>query len=173
MKSDFVFTITVDLISAARLLCSLCIKSCEKTEVKVDMLNTFLDSSELKYRYALVETFNQNGFDYIIKILDKICDSFLRPSHRNLISVSQQGKLTILLFEPCLKIIKHTIFYLANCRLNEFKDTSSISTLLKVYSLMLQFPPKSPFYDSSVEICSTVLDTLLCYIQVCLYCLLS
>lgn len=62
-------------------------------------------------------------------------------------------------------MLKQTLLNLTNCRGSDFKDTSPIVPLLKVYSLMLVFPLQSSYHLNSVQICNEVIAILHSYTQ--------
>lgn len=166
LKENCTYRASPDLICCVRILHYLCIdpnsKLANNQQINCDQL---LPNNQLKYKYGLIQLFTLKGTTYILTILERLAEIFLRPSHLNSSLIGNQGHFLINLFKPCINILKETIFSLTHSRNSEFKDISPIKPLLKVYSLMLVFPLQSTYHLNSVQICNEVITILHSYTQ--------
>jgi len=161
LKENCTYRVPSDLVCCVQILHHLCIDPNEKFSTS----NQLLSNNELKYKYGLIQLFTHKGNTYILTIIERLSDIFLKPSHLNTSLIGNQGHLLISLFKPCIDILKHTLLNLMHCRGSDFKDTSTIVPLLKVYSLMLIFPLQSSYHSNSVQICNDVIAILHNYTQ--------
>ncbi|KAG8190819.1 hypothetical protein JTE90_028318 [Oedothorax gibbosus] len=120
---------------------------------------------ELKYMYAIIQVFSNNGMDSLKVILQNICDTFLKPSHQSLALVGLQGVFVVGIIKPSIFILKAILAYLISSRGTEFKDLTVVPVLLKVYSLMLLVPPSAFPYQLAQTVQAEIIEALLTYTQ--------
>ncbi|XP_035231040.1 protein virilizer homolog [Stegodyphus dumicola] len=123
------------------------------------------ENGELKYMYAIIQVFANDGMECFRGILQNICDTFLKPSHQSPALVGLQGVLVTAIIKPSIFILKAILAYLISSRGTEFKDLTAVPVLLKVYSLMLLIPPSSFSYQLAQTVQAEVIEALLTYTQ--------
>ncbi|RWS09246.1 Protein virilizer-like protein, partial [Dinothrombium tinctorium] len=156
------FIISPELITVVRILKQLCVKPLK--EEKYD----FGCSIELKYQYGIIQLYTLDSLSLFINIMNKLLDTYLKPSHQSPALVGYQGSLVIFFIHPTLKIIKEILYQLTTAQGKDFKDVSPIPVFLRTYSLMSIFPSSSVHYSLSQEICSIIIEILMIYTQICL-----
>lgn len=65
--------------------------------------------------------FTLKGLTYILTIIERLAEIFLKPSHLNSSLIGSQGHFLIALFKPCIDILKQTLLQLTHCRGSDFK----------------------------------------------------
>ena len=125
------FTITPELITTLRILQNLC-SSTELSSPEGDI--------QLKHRYALIQIFSSDGLSQILFLLNKLCETYLKPSHQNCALTGNQGSLVVNFIKPSVLIIKSILTYLVSSRGSDFKDVAPIPVLLRVYSVVSLIP---------------------------------
>jgi hypothetical protein len=161
-----------DLVASIHLLRHLCIEPdsssvAQSSHVLVNgSPQEFTGTSELKYQYALIETFSQNGFAYILSICKRLTETLLKPAPRYSLLHSKFGRSLLSLLLPCTQIIRQTLIHLVTCRSNQFQDTSPLPTLLMIYCTVLHVPKTSHDYERSNQIAECVIDCLRVYTQI-------
>uniref|UniRef100_T1D1V3 Putative virilizer-like protein n=1 Tax=Cupiennius salei TaxID=6928 RepID=T1D1V3_CUPSA len=123
------------------------------------------DNDELKYMYAIIQVFANDGMDSLKGILQNICDTFLKPSHQSPSLVGLQGVMIVAVIKPAIFILKSILAYLISSRGTEFKDLTAVLVLLKVYSLMILVPPSSFSYQLAQSVQSEIIEAFLTYTQ--------
>ena len=158
LKENCTYRVSPDLICCVHILHHLCIEpNCAG--------DPLLPDRQLKFKYGLIQLFTQKGITYILTIIERLAEIFLKPSHLNPSLIGNQGYFLTTLFRPCIDMLKQTLQNLTHCRGSDFKDTLPIRPLLKVYSLMLVFPLQSPCHLDSVQICNEVIAILHSYTE--------
>ncbi|GFT51849.1 protein virilizer homolog [Nephila pilipes] len=123
------------------------------------------DGMELKYMYAIIQVFSNNGMDSLKTILQNICDTFLKPSHQSPSLIGLQGVLIVAIVKPSVFILKSILAYLIASRGTEFKDLTAVPVLLNIYSLMLLIPSSSYSYQLAQTVQAEIIEALLSYTQ--------
>lgn len=160
LKENCTYRVSPDLICCVHVLHHLCIEP-----NRAATGDSLLPDRELKFKYGLIQLFTQKGITYILTIIERLAEIFLKPSHLNSSLIGNQGYFLTTLFRPCIALLKQTLLNLTHCRGSDFKDTLPIRPLLKVYSLMLVFPLQSPCHLDSVQICNEVITILHSYTE--------
>ncbi|RWS31806.1 Protein virilizer-like protein [Leptotrombidium deliense] len=157
-----VFTIPLELITVMRILKQLCVNPSK------DEKNDYGTSLELKFQYGIVQIYTLDTMAMLLNIMNKLLDTYLKPSHQSASLVGNQGSLIIQLVKPCLKLIKEMIHRLTIAQGKDFKDITPVYMFLRVYSLMAIFPSSSFHYSTAQELCSLIVEILMIYTQICL-----
>ncbi|XP_055934312.1 protein virilizer homolog [Argiope bruennichi] len=123
------------------------------------------DEKELKYMYAIIQVFSNNGMDSLKNILVSISDIFLKPSHQSPSLIGLQGVLVVSIVKPSVFILKAILANLISSRGTEFKDLTAVPILLNVYSLMLLIPPSSYSYQLAQAVQAEIIEALLTFTQ--------
>ncbi|GFQ90344.1 protein virilizer homolog [Trichonephila clavata] len=123
------------------------------------------NGTELKYMYAIIQVFSNNGMDSLKTILQNMCDAFLKPSHQSPALIGLQGVLVVTIVKPSVFILKSILAHLISSRGTEFKDLTAVPVLLNVYSLMLLIPPSSYSYQLAQTVQAEIIEAFLTYTQ--------
>lgn len=167
-SSNHLYHMQPDIVSTVHLLCHLCIQPNVNASSLVSEMksNDFMVTCELKHRYALIQTFSQNGFAYILSICKRLVETLLTPAPRLSLLHGKFGRLMLSLLLPCTRIVRETLLCLVTCRSNQFHDTSPISSLLLIYAAVQHVPKSSIDYERSNQIAECVIDCLRIYTQI-------
>ena len=149
------FIIVPELITTMRILYQLCLNGELNCETEF----------QLKYNYAVIEIFSFDGFNHLIKILSKLTDTYLKPSHQANELIGNKGILVISLMKLIIGLIKMMLNLLITTRANEFKDVSPVPVLLRVSLLMTLFPAQSYLYNSPQQLQLEVNEILKFYTE--------
>lgn len=152
-----VFNLSPQLITALRILQTLCISSDEGTSSCEGLF------VELKYFYAINQVFAFDGLTSLLIVLQKLCETYLRPSHQGPSLLGLKGQLVVSVIKPSIQIIKEILTRLISARGHDFKDTSPIPVLVKLYSLLLLVPSSSLAYEYSQQIIPEIVNILMLY----------
>lgn len=147
-----------DLITCVRVLKFLAISEKDGFQSKPDHI-------ELKYKHVTLQLYSGDGVSSLVQILEKICSHFAQPGLHTSNLVSNQGLLAAQIIYPSCQLLRKMLSYVIACRDNMFKDLTAISTLLKVYNLMYNYPMNCPAWSMSRKILEEVVNTLLAYTQ--------
>ncbi|GIY03657.1 protein virilizer homolog [Caerostris extrusa] len=123
------------------------------------------EERELKYMYAIIQVFSNNGMDFLKTILQNMSDTFLKPSHQSPALIGLQGVLVVSIIKPSVFILKAILAHLISSRGPEFKDLTAVPVLLNVYSLMFLIPQSSYSYQLAQAVQFEIIDALLTYTQ--------
>ncbi|XP_023242093.1 protein virilizer homolog [Centruroides sculpturatus] len=145
-----------DLITALRILQHVTVPNSSKNKE---------ENEELKYKYAVIQVFSNDGLSCFLAILQKICDAFLKPSNQSFALVGIQGILVIAICKPVVILLQFMLQYLIYCRGAEFKDLTAVPVLLRTHLLMSLIPMSSFFYAVTQQVQSEIVETLLAYTQ--------
>ncbi|XP_054715831.1 protein virilizer homolog isoform X2 [Uloborus diversus] len=127
--------------------------------------STLEENAELKYMYAIIQAFSNDGTDSLKGILQNICDTYLKPSHQSPALVGLQGVLVVAIVKPSISILRAILAHLILGRGTEFKDLTAVPILLKVFSLMLLIPTSSFSYQIAQNVQTEIIEALLTYTQ--------
>lgn len=89
LKENCTYRVPPDLVCCVQILHYLCIESSQRTSSTKDQL---LPNNKLKYKYGLIQLFTHKGITYILTIIERLADIFLKPSHLNSSLIGNQGK---------------------------------------------------------------------------------
>ncbi|XP_067142152.1 protein virilizer homolog isoform X2 [Centruroides vittatus] len=145
-----------DLITALRILQHVTVPNSSKNKE---------ENEELKYKYAVIQVFSNDGLSCFLAILQKICDAFLKPSNQSFALVGIQGIFVIAICKPVVILLQFMLQYLIYCRGAEFKDLTAVPVLLRTHLLMSLIPMSSFFYAVTQQVQSEIVETLLAYTQ--------
>ena len=160
-SADALFTPSPELITTVRILQNLCSFSdlCSDPDV------------QLKYKYAIIQIFSMDGLSQLVFLLNKLSETYLKPSHQSVALIGNQGSLVVNFIKPSVLIIKSMLSYLVSSRTTDFKDVSPIPVLLRVYSVLSLVPSTaSQLLNASVaqQIQYEISEILLIYTEVCI-----
>ncbi|KAF2903313.1 hypothetical protein ILUMI_02877 [Ignelater luminosus] len=160
---DSVTSYPGQLITCLRILQHLGIsKYAAKTSIYENPLNNYI---ELKYKHVIIQLYSMDGVAILTKILQKICEHYEQPTLHTTTFVSNQAIYIINTIQPCIDLLKQMLTYVIQCRNTNFKDLTTIPTLLQTYNLLRSFPSSSPVYSTAKKLCEKLIDTLLVYTQ--------
>jgi hypothetical protein len=156
LTDNALFSISPELVTTLRILQNLCVPSeTQSTESEV----------QLKYKYAIIQIFSNDGLSQLLYLLNKLCDTYLKPSHQSVALIGNQGSLVVNFVKPCVFIIKSILTYLVSARGSDFKDTSPIPVLLRIYSVMALVPSSMLNVANAQQIQFEITDILLIYTE--------
>lgn len=144
-----------DLITALRILQYITVPNSKNKE----------ENEELKFKYAVIQVYSNDGLSCFLAILQKICDAFLKPSNQSVALVGLQGIFVIAICKPVVILLQFMLQYLIFCRGAEFKDLTAVPILLRTHLLMSLIPMSSFFYGVTQQVQSEIIETLLAYTQ--------
>lgn len=154
------FLMTPELITTMKILKYLCLVN---PGCNADCDDT---GKELKHQYGIVQIFLNDGLSLMLGILQNLQETFLKPNQLNYLG--NQGNQVVILIDCVLYLIKAMLKSLVIARENEFKDTSSITTLLRTYALLANFPSRSCHENLTQKLQEEVINTLLIFTELCL-----
>ncbi|XP_015786330.1 protein virilizer homolog [Tetranychus urticae] len=163
LKDTEIFKLQPQLITILRILYKLCIPP-EQTYHLLEKEPVI----ELKYYYAIIQVYSQDGLSSILTLLKKLSETYLRPSHQSFALVGDQGSIVMGFVKLAVKLVKEMLRVLIKARGKDFRDATPIPVMLKVYSLMYMFPRSSFAYSTSRETIRDIVDILMFYTQLSL-----
>ena len=118
------------------------------------------DTDGLHAKYCLASLHSNGIAEHYTVILTKICSYHAQPSLHIATFVGHNGFLLLSLIKPIIRTLKCLLQNLIACRGTEFKDTSTVNLLLRVYNLARVVPRDSICYELSIEIRDDIVDAL-------------
>lgn len=158
-------TLPGELITAVRILKFLGIPLRDKDLAAVHEAVDAEEYVELKYKYAILQLFSQEGVTNLTAILQRLCEFYEQPMLHSTSFVGCQGATLVSFILPAIQLVRRMLTYVIHCRNTEFKDLSSVPVLLQTYSLMHAFPASALAYVDSQRVCREIVETLLAYTQ--------
>ncbi|XP_050534827.1 protein virilizer-like isoform X2 [Daktulosphaira vitifoliae] len=94
------------------------------------------DFIELKYKYIILQMYSFDMLEYLLKIVENICDHYKQPSLNVWKLAGGLGTKVLSIMNPCMVLIRCMLTLLIQNSGNSYKDLTPIKVLLKLYNLM-------------------------------------
>lgn len=158
LKDGEIFTPPPSVITVVRILRHLCLP----TTTLLDC-HSLLNSTELKYKYAILQIFSNDALSSLLTILQKTAETLLLPSHLSPSLVGSHGNYVISFIMPSIILVKSILKDLMIARGRDFCNVSPIPVMLKLFSVMYLFPSSSFSYPTSRCIIREIIEVLMLY----------
>lgn len=96
---------------------------------------------ELKYHYAVMQVYEQEGLRRLLNTLRELVGNYPRPIYQSAALSGLRGRIVISYINSVIVLLHSITCHLIDARGKEFKDTSIIPVILETYSLLC-FVPK-------------------------------
>lgn len=120
---------------------------------------------ELKYDYCATQLNHADGAITFLAILEKLTSHFDQPMIHSYLLGANQGNLLMHVVHPTVQILRKILVQVIRSRNVNFKDVTAIETLMKSYTLMQGFHPRSSMFNEAKEVQREIIKILLTYTQ--------
>ena len=120
---------------------------------------------ELKYDFYATQLNHADGAVTFLAILDKLTTHFDQPMLHSYLLGANQGNLLMHVVHPTVQILRKMLVQVIRSRNVNFKDVTAIETLMKTYTLMQSFHPRSSMFNEAKEVQREIIKILLTYTQ--------
>lgn len=120
---------------------------------------------ELKFDYYATQLNHADGAVTFLSILEKLTTHFDQPMIHSYLLSSNQGNLLMHVVHPTVQILRKMLVQVIRSRNVNFKDVTAIETLMKTYTLMQGFNPRSSMFTEAKEVQQEIIKILLTYTQ--------
>lgn len=123
------------------------------------------EHQEQKFDYYAIQLYHADGVVMFLTILEKLATHFDQPMIHSYLLGANQGNSLMQVVHPTVQLLRKMLVQVIRTRNVSFKDVTAIETMMKTYTLMQSFHPRSSALAEAKEVQKEIIRILLTYTQ--------